>query len=88
VRGAGGWNAGQAWGETPGWGSESPGVIDVQAEPGAGGRAVLARCQPIIAISLPRLDRQVIKSGSVLPWDFFFFPGRNRRLKKPQNLIR
>lgn len=40
----------------------------------------------IIVISLPRLNQCVIKSGSVLPWDFF--SGRNRKLKKPQNLIR
>lgn len=40
----------------------------------------------IIVISLPRLNQCVIKSGSVLPWDFF--SGRNQKLKKPQNLIR
>lgn len=32
-----------------------------------------ARCQQIIVILLPRLNQRVIKSGSMLPWDFFFF---------------
>lgn len=43
------------------------------AAPGTGGSAVLARCQQIIVISLPCLNQRVIKSGSVLPWDFFFW---------------
>lgn len=55
---------------------------------GACESSILMRCQEIIVISLPRLNQRVIKSGSVLPWDFFFFFGRNRKLKKPQNLIR
>lgn len=40
---------------------------------GASGSSILMRCREIIVISLPRLNQHVIKSGSVLPWDFFFF---------------
>lgn len=40
---------------------------------GACESSILMRCQEIIVISLPRLNQRVIKSGSVLPWDFFFF---------------
>lgn len=69
------------WGETSDWAIESPGIVKVQAvprspastAPGTGGSAVPARCQQIIVILLPRLNQRVIKSGSVLPWDFFFF---------------
>lgn len=79
-------------GETSDWDMESPGIVNVQAvprspastAPGTGGSAVLARCQQIIVILLPRLNQRVIKSGSMLPWDFFFFFfGRNHKLKKP-----